>query len=750
MDMRKVTFLKLLVGVAAFSGVGLLFAGNAQYITESTGKLPPEQKEEQLDVDSKVSAADLPTLKKAKFTAEDIEKGTLGVTRKDVDVSLQGRVRQDWIGYEKIYTLRASNADQLSAFRTKACVDFVASYGKQRFGKSAADAMLRLTNYGYWKAESYYMPFVEVADPTASPQTKAINLLTYVEEAWVNLHFGTFFEAYDNWFSYKKHPVSLKVGYFPYTLGRGISLGDYPMHIPYLGWQSYNYDDTRSNHPGILIHGYINKDISYDLYYSKRQELSISRSLTWKTVHDRRTDRTYKFRGIAKDRELWAASMDFNHDKRWGKLHVQPYLLYVDSPELQIEFEADSSARLGTVGMMTKYQKGRFTMNVEVAGQFGHQNVYAIDRNEQVVETDLDGRQILRHTHVFYGDNAATSENMAPVNGGALVANVNSFANRGGICPDTGNKTPSVTKNGDLLQGGSVYVLPYADSGSLNSHDIYNSNVTGNARFRNNYRLDYRGFMGAVDMKYEFEKVPVIIAATATYISGDKYPFNSECGCSKRYKAFLPYGDYDYIGKYVYSQVVLDARKLPRPTDISYRHGYAFNNVKDTSNLAFLGLGTTWHPFEDKNKLMFRTNLLWFWQTATLKKWNKACPLPYDGGRESYLFQGDKTWTHDSIGIWSTGSSGICGKDYYRKGWKSCDDASRMLGTELNFEVQYRPVRNCIFLAQLGCFIPGDLYKDLDGQPNERTKDGPQAASGVYGLGHDPVWRGALSLDYRF
>ena len=78
------------------------------------------------------------------------------------------------------------------------------------------------------------------------------------------------------------------------------------------------------------------------------------------------------------------------------------------------------------------------------------------------------------------------------------------------------------------------------------------------------------------------------------------------------------------------------------------------------------------------------------------------------------------------------------------------DDASRMLGTELNFEVQYRPVKNCILLAVIGCFIPGQLYKDVEGQPNENTVNSPKAYEGVYGLGHDPVWRLGFSADYRF
>lgn len=638
--------------------------------------------------------ADFPTLERAKIEPKALEIGKLSITKKDVDVKLKGRVRNDWLGYDKVYTLRARNDDQLSAFRTKASVILSAKYGMQTYGKSAADAYLRLTNYGYWRQEGAYTPHADA--------NSHLNLLTYVEEAWVDLHLGTFFKAYDSWFSMEKHPVSVKLGYQHYTLGRGLSLGDFPMHIPYMGWDSFGYDDTRAAEPGILIHGNINKHIGYDLYYSKRVENTLSRRFTWDTIHSNRIDGRRPYRGIGKDRDIWAAAMHFHHDKKWGKLHVEPYMLYIDSPELTLEQTGDMAGRLGTVGMMVDYERGRLKVNAEVAAQFGHQQVYAIDRNSTVEATDsADSIRKVYYTHVLDTDGGTGN--------GVLISDA----------PSAGD-FDSVTQNGDAVDSG------------------FNSNITGNKRFRDEYRLDMRGYMAAIDAEYSFEKIPVKVAATATYISGDKYPFNEECNTTKRYKGFIPYGDYEYVGKYVFSQIMLDARKLPRPTDLSWHDQYAHNNVKDSSNLMYLGVGSTWHPFKNKKKLMLRSNLLFFWQDATLKKWSKSQPLP-----DSFV-----GWDVDNEGVWFKGSA----EDLERKriGWTTCDDASRMLGTELNFEAQYRPVPNCIFFFQFGCFLPGQLYKDLDGQPNDRTRRGPKAAEGVYGLGHDTVWRCAFSLDYRF
>jgi len=691
------------------------------------------------------------------FVKEDgmQETGNVTLTKKDVDVSLRGFVSEEWKGLDKINTLRASNDDQLSGFRSKTCIDLAATYGREKYGKSAADALVRLSSYGYWQQEGKYTPFT---NSDGARDNKTLNLLTYVEEAWFDLHFGTFFDAYDNWFSFKDHPASIKMGYFPHQVGRGISFGDFPMHLPYLGFPSYERDDTRYTHPGILLHGNITKDIAYGLYYSKQAENGISTSQTWETIHSYRTDRAgndfrRRWRGVSKDRELWAANLDLTHERDWGNILIQPYGTYLDAPETHIEFEADSAVRLGTVGMMAEYKKGGFAINAEVAGQFGHQNVWGIDRNRQEEYTAVDGTRMMRHSHIFYGNAAAAahSNNKAPVNNTTTLANVGLIYNKGGY-DSSGVWIDSVTKNGDRLvaSNGSTNLItsvPGIDPGAGDTdYGAWNSDVVGNGRFRDQYRIDYRGFMGVVDMKYAFEEVPVVISAAGGYISGDKYPYNTEQ--TKRYKAFIPYGDYNYAGKYVKSQIVMEERSLPRPVDLSYRYQYAFNNDQDLSNLAYLGTGVQWRPFEDKEKLMFESNIMWFWEATAVKKWDKTKHLPAElqYGNGGWGYDGTDWYIHNA----DYGVRGESADNSHKVGWKSDDTASRALGTELNFEVQYRPVENCLFLVQLACFLPGQLYKDLDGQPNLNTKDSPVAHSGVFGLGNDPVWRGIVSFNFKF
>ena len=154
------------------------------------------------------------------------------------------------------------------------------------------------------------------------------------------------------------------------------------------------------------------------------------------------------------------------------------------------------------------------------------------------------------------------------------------------------------------------------------------------------------------------------------------------------------------------------------------------------TDLAYLGTSVNWKPFKDKEKLSLSTNLLFFWKASDMNCWDREQELPSG-------FYGSVSWaTYNNV--WRD--------DYYRyRGWETDKKASRHLGTELNFEAEYKPVKNCTLKTEVGCFIPGQCYKDIEGMPNENTWYGPQALdNGNFGLGHDPVWRGSLSLVYVF
>ena len=601
--------------------------------------------------------------------------GFISLTKNDIDLYISGEIETQWAFRDKSETLHRTDDDQYSQFVFKSCFDFFSQYGRQKYGKSAVDGLFRLTNYGYWQKEYRYTPL-------NSSSYYPLFSSTYLEEAWLNVHLGTFVGWLD------RHPISVKAGYFPYQLGRGISFGDAPMNIDYLGWGGGGSEDTRYNHPGILLHGHIRDNITYDFYYTKQSEVSSSSSETRAAVWTARTDGRPTKRGVSKDRDLWAAKMELSHSsKKWGELDVEPYMYYMDSPENYVEFSsyADSSARLGTVGMMVDYKYKRWTLNFELAGQFGHQTMYPIDRDDTALAYSA-GDAGSYHTHIF---------STGPYSQTVALASA----------------TPSTSE-------GVQY------NGAISYDSAYNSDYFGNARFRDGYRIDYRGYMGIVDLSYDFDNYPVRVSGAAGYISGDHYPYNDEL--DKRYRAFIPYGDHNYLGHDVKSYVIMYLRRVPRPTDISYRLANAQNNFDDISNLQYLGLGTEYKPLRN-DRMLLTTNVMWFWEACPPKQWdvNASVYSPYN---TQHVISGDQSAGY--VGGWSYG-------------WETEQDASKFLGTEINATLEYLPVERLLVKCIGGIFFPGSLYKDVEGMPN--TKD-----NNYTGLGHDPVLYLNLGVEYKF
>ena len=223
--------------------------------------------------------------------------------------------------------------------------------------------------------------------------------------------------------------------------------------------------------------------------------------------------------------------------------------------------------------------------------------------------------------------------------------------------------------------------------------------------------------MGLLDMSYKFESVPFKAAAAFAYISGDKYPFNTEQ--NKRFKGFIPYGDHFYLGKEVESYIVLAAKKMPRPIDFILNLKYARNNRDDVSNLEFIGVSGSWKPLPNKKTLAIKSSLLSFWEATTLKKWDKYACIPAN-------FVGWEGW---------------------HSGWTTTEDASRHLGVEFNMNVKYQPISAVAFKSYFSMFVPGQLYKDVEYQPNYMTRKGPKS---TLGLGHDVIYYIAAAVEYKF
>jgi hypothetical protein len=635
-----------------------------------------------------------------KVEAKKAKPGIIAVTKGDIDLYIGGKAELSWEFFDKMTTLHRCDDDQYTSWKQVSALDVFSQYGRQKYNKSAIDSFLRIKSKWLWGRVGHYTP---LNDSTKDSEV----IMSYINQAWMNVHLGTFV----SWL--KNHPVSIKAGYFPYALGRGVSMGGTPMHIPFLGWDSGEGWWTDYYYPGLLVRGHIADNITYDLYYSQQSELSSyydqSRAVVWAN----RTDGRSTHRGIRKDRDLFTARMDLSHNsKEWGMFKFQPYAMYLDSPENLVEYDrthmtADSSVRLGTVGLMFDYKYKGLKINVEAAGQFGHQQMYPIDRDttEDAYDTaaypgGYTGLGYQKHTHILGGSTTAASQK-AP-HSGTFIPYISS--------------SEGTAYNGQAI-GSSVYCYTNDADGTKNNVVAYNSNYPHDKRFRDGYRIDYRGFMVLGDVSYELEEYPVKVAAAAGYISGDHLPYNTEV--DKRYRGFIPYGDANYYGNEVKSYVVLKNRFLSRPTDLSYRRQAAEVQWRDSMNLQLFGLSAEYKPFED-DTMVLSSNLICFWAPCAPKKWDKDASALSD----FYSY-------NDRLG------------DTWDKGWESTHDASKYLGTEINFVAHYEPIDclECKFSG--GIFFPGGLYKDLEGMPTVVDNN-------YTGLGHDPVLSISFGVDYKF
>ncbi len=784
-----------------------------------------------------VQAEDFVERAKKTITKADIVPATTVFTTKDLMMLLAGRVRNEYFNLGRAQTFNKDQKmfDNQHLTRLKASWLVGVQQGRRAFGKPGIEAGMKITHYSYWKDQTRYVPLSEevlsirdldnaiIGDHTH----RNVMPIVFMEDAFFKIHIDPFIHCF------KDFPTYIQAGTFPFVLGRGLSLGSYSDGgIPHMAWELDGNANSLEQSPiGLLIHSQLTKQISLDLYYTKFRERSASVSSTREPTRITRLFGIRPERGIDKDREAWAVRMEYkNKDNSWGSLEVEPYLMYARAPDQMIERASDASTKLWTYGVMADYKCGGFKVNMEFAGNLGHQDMHAIDRNQVILKRDkTDGKVREVFSHVFV---SAAGAGLSPIplvpEGGIPVMNYNAdqtgqtpfltcdgkpllrsieqglpyFSNDEDVAAVTAINLPvmdspsnsataftdpstdildvvnldvnrAIPKNGKQLlrydrspgavegqlTGASVN-LPISSSNAFSrlaaalgfpnqaqsveaastSRRVVNSNLdlAGRKRFRPAYRIDLRGIMMLCDIGYTFENLPIKLAATAQWIGGDVYPYNQEC--NKRYKGFMTLRDYNYVGYDVPLFALLYARVLPRPLNISYEKMYAFNHFEDASNLRILGAGFTWYPVKDnKAQSMVMVNIAGVWNDAALKKWDcNGCP-DFD----------------DLTNFAITGGPGFPGirDELSFQGWESKEKASHYMGLEINLYWEYHPFPNCKIYSINGIFIPGQLYKDLEGQPNRNTRrfDARPGREGKVifdSLGHDIAY--GLHIGMRF
>lgn len=749
-----------------------------------------------------------------KLTKDDIIPASLFFATKDLQMLIGGRVREEYFYAGRTQTLRSDFSDVINAWRHKASLMVGVRQGVRRHGKPATEALLKITNYSMWRNENRYTS-IEEADLQVQSLDNAhigdhshrqLVPLMFAEDAYFKINFDAFLRPFH------KHPTYLQIGYFPYWIGRGVALGYYvDGGVPHMGWNlDGNAQNLEQSPVGVVLSGEIIENLSATFYYTKWQAATVFLGDTRAPSRIQRISPPRPERGSCKDTETWAFKFDYKRKEKNWDLLLEPYIMYTRAPEQSIEVKADARSQLGTYGAMVELNWKRVHVNIEAAGQFGHQDVFGIDRNVVQLKRDkVTGNVQEVNSHVLYGDVATTAVGLAVAQGlipsnsanpagafAALPAPVQAQLTAAApfaIPLNIANNAPvqatelvgalaqkvqllnvinldanrSVDKNGEQLQtanlGGVPVTIRVSDKevGLLNPfnvvtlpaggtiaqfidlttpQNVVNSNLVGNERFRKPFKLDYSGFMFMGDISYTFEKCPLKVALAGTYISGDAYPYNEQR--SRKFKGFMTQRDYNYIGHEVRSLAVLFARVGPRPMNISYNKLYAYNHFQDMSNLAFIGGGLNWFPLKKRDKMSINTNVLGFWTPGRVNKWDVNATPNIDTGNAvlDTLQNGALKLASDKLGF---------------QGWETNHRASRYMGTELNLIAEYFVLENLRLYTLDAIFFPGQLYKDLKGQPNRNTRrldvtPGREGEAVYESLGSKVAYGLNLGLRYTF
>jgi hypothetical protein len=379
---------------------------------------------------------------------------------------------------------------------------------------------------------------------------------------------------------------TITAGFFPFELGRGISLGAaYATDPDMIGFYSPNAVDQFA--PGVKLSGTLDSGeaLTYDLYTAilanRSDVLANVRKPTLKQEYGRQCRPA---RGFGYINWLFAGRLQW-HVYRQGDndIVIEPYVLFVDQREQKVQFLDDANTKLGTVGVAFDTVYNNFQWGFEFAQNLGHQQVKGWDRNVLKIKN----RE---------GD-------LVEVNSEVLAIN--------SIAPDVAGERALATAANQLLIEESIR------SQTQNGQRIGMSNLRNSkSRFRDPYVNHFDGYMAILDAMYTF--CPGLkLAATAGIATGDINPNrdHNRRGDSQNdttYGGFISVQE-QYSGRLVNSAFVMSgAGKIPRILSFPARDvDDPFpDRISQLSNLIFAGAGA----YLEVGSWVLNSNMISYWQ----------------------------------------------------------------------------------------------------------------------------------------
>ena len=605
--------------------------------------------------------------------------------QKDMLFTFGGLFREEFLYAENPIMLNDSIPDGYDFFKQTLDLLFNFKYGKETFGHDAIELFMDIRQKGIWgdvgKAVKTAKENVKVSDSVVSGHSHLnTKPLLWLRDAWLKVSLNALLDGNDD------HLHTVKIGWFPFYVGRGISLGTiYGASREFVGIYTGYQNDLDA--PGINLHGDIFKDrLSYDLYFSRLEEKGASLSDTFNHVKSQLVGRASNpWRGEAKDNNLYVARLlakAIKEDKHYGTLDLEPYVIYNEASDRNIEVTADGKSYLGTAGLALEWGHKNFEVGGEVAANFGHLRARALDRNVINIKRDDEGKLCEVYSH---------------------------------ICDENGNKA-LVTKANKAIVRNSIVLDKDCDVESLNCQEIGGGLTNAANRFRPSFKSDYDGFMGVIDAAYTFDGADLKIATEFGYASGDENPLLDERDNS--FNGFVGLQE-AYSGKRVPSVYVLDARKLKRPLTSRFDDRDAMDDAA-FSDIFYWGGGVTWYPIEsNSDKFKINPNVLVYWKSDKSPKFD---PCACDGAG---AFTDEDASRH-------------LGTEFnIRARYEMLDNLLLNVDFAMFFPGDfYDDVK--------GLPLPGDVFKRLD------LPDGTGVDSAKFRLSNDTAWLINIGLTFKF
>lgn len=626
-------------------------------------------------------------------------KNPLTVSNGDYVLTHGGAIKMEHYFQRNTAFLNRNLPDESEYFKNTFNYTATFAYGEKCCNHKAIEAHLDLMHKGIWGKNGTIVDS-EPSKPTllklgdsyfGDHKHQNGRPFVWLSSGWVSFSLNAIAESKNENVHY------VKVGYFPFALGRGISLGAfYGLNRSLLGLYSYKEEKYA---PGINVTGSLIKDtLSYDLYWSRFEERNRDLSATAEVVRAHYTPApTYRWRGLGKDNDLMAARLKLKPiNNANGSIELEPYVMYNTAPDQKIDMLADMDVKLGTCGLNVEQKFKNFEWGAEFAHNFGSSEVFAIDRNTTELYSDANGKIGERYTHVVRYNAAAP----------------------GGRSADKVDVTPAAKR---VVARFSYN--PNERNARINDPALGYEVISAPDRFRPAYKTKFGGWMGVLDAAYNFRDQNLQLAAGGGYASGDLDPDREEK--TKTYKGFIGVNEL-YSGTRVKSVLVLDERSLQRPvitgfeTDGSRKVTEAASDLSFT-DLVFGGMSATWTPTMLGKKWTINPNGVCFWKECTEDK-----PIVADNG--------DVTLS-------------------------ATDKISKFLGTEINLLTKVELLKDFNMFINLAVFVPGQYYKDCTGwlvgdkdfaKAVVSADNAAPSDPKIYRLAADPAFHANVGFKYTF